>query len=289
MRIKQLLFIILLTITSYAFAGQERGGGNTINGQLIETYVVNPKKALPDFQESMYTFIASLRSEFPNLALNLEITIRERTWYLVPVSLDKLPSELTGLQFLSQQTAYQNGQEIFFSSNQLKKMTKENRNLLYQHEILMAAFQLTSTQTRALMNVIIQNPHDYKFLLRDQISLATNGRYFYYTALEKNTLNEMVAYLNKFVFYICNRSSNTWDKADMLTDLITNERNAYRQNFNDKFIDLMRAESLQGSSVEILLNKLMDDVNASQGWSKGKERFTMDYTFSYCADKMSLR
>lgn len=139
-----LIFIATLTSPLYAMASGSsvRGGGNTVNHLLVEDYVIYPAdlshfdevdKYLKVFGARVPEFEKKMRA----IAYPAENDLGAVQWYYIPQKIQELPSSVTGLDFSTDQTAFQQDAEIFVSEADLRKLSREVQGRLYLHEILM--------------------------------------------------------------------------------------------------------------------------------------------------------
>ena len=233
MKINIFLILLLSLISASVNAGQDRSGGNTINGKLIEEYLVNPYISLPDFEKDMDTFIDQFK-ELPEVFRKFQTTIEEKNWYIVPVTLNELPFLDTGLNFPSNQLAYQNSSEIFFDENLLNTIAPRSRTLFYKHEVLMATFTLDSINTRNIMAFFVKNPNfniiSFRTMLRNY-HVTT-----YLTNAETEVMQSIAATVSEDVRDICKSNISDNDKIDSIGKIykiISNEANDKKLWYKD--------------------------------------------------------
>lgn len=135
--------LFFLALPSHADDGGETGGGNSVNGQMIEQYlVVDPYKSLPEFKSSVDALIVYLEKRLPMFAELTRKTVVNWNWYVIPRKIRLLPEHVTGLRFESNQCAYQNKAEIFIDGDCLRSLTlPDAKGTLYRHELWMATFR----------------------------------------------------------------------------------------------------------------------------------------------------
>jgi hypothetical protein len=73
------------------------GGSNTILGKPVEDYIINVQ-SLPEYKEILQTVFDRLDYVLPSLSRTLRAALHtQRTWYLVPIELKKLPNTVIGI------------------------------------------------------------------------------------------------------------------------------------------------------------------------------------------------
>lgn len=149
---KIVLTNLLIAMPIFAFAGGAGpGGGNSLNGKLIEKYK-RPRAELPYFSE----FFNALDKIDPNLSREcrdtkvqwqsfhqtLEVEFQYSpvlTWYFIPEHLRPLPENVTGIPADSDQDARQNNNgEVWVDSLMYTPDTPKEKYVdLYVHEFVM--------------------------------------------------------------------------------------------------------------------------------------------------------
>lgn len=116
------------------------GGGNGINQRPLESYSVNIT-TLPEFKEFIAPIIESMALKHPRFAADMAHIAINRTWFLIPVELNKLPAHVIGVGFADQelqQLAIQNLSSVWINSSLFEKYpSSKDRGLLILHEIIM--------------------------------------------------------------------------------------------------------------------------------------------------------
>jgi hypothetical protein len=118
--------------------GIDSGGGNGFKGKPLESYKISLSD-LPGYNQVIER-IRKLEPAFPMLAGELYHIAKERSWYVIPGSLDVLPSERIGIAFQSEQMALQNLNEIWMDGLLLQKMEVKDEAGLILHEMVMGLF-----------------------------------------------------------------------------------------------------------------------------------------------------
>ncbi len=116
------------------------GGGNGVNQRPLESYSVNIT-TLPEFKEFIAPIIETLALKHQRFAADMAHIAINRTWFLIPVELNKLPANVIGVGFADQelqQLAIQNLSSVWINSNLFEKYpSAKDRALLILHEIVM--------------------------------------------------------------------------------------------------------------------------------------------------------
>lgn len=125
--------------------GADVGGGNAIQGRMIEEYVIR----LPDileYQESIFPIINLLKIHFPDLAADFLHIVESRKWYSVPVDLKTLDALKIGIPFgfATEQAALHMPEKIFIDKRIWDTMTSSSRSYLLLHEIVMGVKWLSN-------------------------------------------------------------------------------------------------------------------------------------------------
>lgn len=152
------LVFILLASLAYAKTGSEGvGGGDTINGDLIEIYGGHTTNELPGFDSA----IKKIREFLPFIADTIAIEMNEKNIYLIPSGFNQLATTINDLNFNTELPCYQTVQELFCDINRLNKMTAEQQKNLFIHEAMverMLVFGRTISDVRISVSTII-NPN----------------------------------------------------------------------------------------------------------------------------------
>lgn len=129
--------------------GSDRGGGNTINGRPIESYVIDPTTVLAykNFIQPVLEKIKSeasaendsnLRRQALTLQQMLKSTLTQKLWYFVPGPLSHVDNSLLQAAIKTEQGALQSHDRVWVDSNIWSKMaSEEDRARLLLHEMVM--------------------------------------------------------------------------------------------------------------------------------------------------------
>lgn len=114
----------------------DSGGGNAIDGRPIDSYAFDPflREEIKDSIVPLINELSKVNIKFAAAMLNL---LREKTWFLVPVELDKIPAKNIGVSFPNDQMALQTRREIYIDSRQFNPADISDRTTLMMHELLM--------------------------------------------------------------------------------------------------------------------------------------------------------
>lgn len=122
------------------------GGGNSINGRMIESYIIAPEE-LPVVKQKLSAIIKmafSSDDEEDNQVLqDGNMIFKFKTWYLVPMSLKHIQKKALGIEFAEGQTeqvAIQTKSEVWINSLLFDKMTEEEQAKLILHEAVMTYY-----------------------------------------------------------------------------------------------------------------------------------------------------
>ena len=115
--------------------GVAGGGGNTLNGELIETYGGHSAHELPGYDAA----VKKLKALVPLFAKTQAAELEAKTIYLIPKGFDQLPKILTLLNFTTELPCYQTRQEMFCDEKRLKSMKSKQQKNLFVHELVMNA------------------------------------------------------------------------------------------------------------------------------------------------------
>lgn len=105
-----LILTVLLTIScsseNVQTGGTDIGGSNSILGKPIESYAVNVSQ-LPEYKDYLHYIFAELDIVLPSLSRTLRNALAvSRTWYIVPIELQKLPNSKIGIPSSTATTQY---------------------------------------------------------------------------------------------------------------------------------------------------------------------------------------
>jgi hypothetical protein len=114
----------------------DSGGGNSVGGRPIDSYAFDPfgRDEIKDTIVPMITQLAKTHLKFAGALYNI---LREKTWYLVPVELNKLSAKEIGVSFPNDQMALQTRREVYIASKLFNPAAEEDRATLIVHELLM--------------------------------------------------------------------------------------------------------------------------------------------------------
>jgi hypothetical protein len=248
------LFISMSSLSAFAGPGAS-GGGNTVKGHPIEDYLVDPYADLPDFKNTIDSFLRQLGAALPQLATEIEQTIDNRDWYLIPAKLDALPSSITGLNFESDQPFYQTKTEIFVDRNQLTSMDPAPRQTLYKHEVLMANFQATSEQTREIMAYLKKHPKIDAVSFRSMLYYLFQDRGpmsqpFYWTKTELDVASSVVPLIQARLIAICKSNMSDKDKTTHLWNILADDN--FQAEVPNAAAQILAALAAEGGSPSLV-------------------------------------
>lgn len=115
------------------------GGGAGLEGKPLESYRTDIQTHA-EYQKFIQPVINNLAKYFPRLATELLHVVKERTWYLIPGNIKKVPAVTMGVHDFTdyEQLAIQNMYEIYMDARPFKdKMNPEDRANLFLHEMVM--------------------------------------------------------------------------------------------------------------------------------------------------------
>ncbi|MBX2987560.1 MAG: hypothetical protein KF802_06655 [Bdellovibrionaceae bacterium] len=112
------------------------GGGNGVNNRPLESFMVDIRKD-EAFKRFVLPLILKMADLYPRLSSDIYHIARERRWFVLPVALDRLPSQRLGTAFATDQMAVQTLGEIWIDQRLYEKMEIEDRGMLILHELLM--------------------------------------------------------------------------------------------------------------------------------------------------------
>ena len=131
----------------------------------------------------------------------------------------ELPENITGLKFSTSQTAYQLDGEIFIDEESYQGLkTQENKNTLYEHEVLMAFFSNDPTKIRRILIFMRKNPEFTSAELRTLIedNLQIKDKLYYVDRNTYEQLHEYYSLFNREALAICDSSKSNEDKEKLL-------------------------------------------------------------------------
>jgi hypothetical protein len=158
------------------------GGGNSINGHLIEEYVVGVDQ-IPGYADAE-KYLQKVKGMFPGqgsgvadfrqgLGDLLEQKMKEKTWYLIPANNRQISASVTGLSFPSDQTAAQVNGEIFISQPSFNQLAPASQGILILHETVMAT--LIDLNSASAKSVDLELIHKYTRNVVENILTQTDA------------------------------------------------------------------------------------------------------------------
>ncbi len=117
------------------------GGGNGVNGRPLESFAKRIAE-IPAFSPHVLPIIQKINEIHPRFASDMIHIATNRTWYLIPVELNKLPSQVVGISISDkdlQQLALQTLSHVWINSRFFENFPggDEDRARLLLHEIIM--------------------------------------------------------------------------------------------------------------------------------------------------------
>lgn len=127
--------------------GMDSGGAGGLKGVPLESYQVDFRNAFGEiYTEILLPLLNTVEIEFKPLAADLLHIILHRTWYLVPVDLNKIPASSMGIPLDNQvmdQLAVQTRNEIWINKIEFDKMASEHQIRLLLHELILGIRLMT--------------------------------------------------------------------------------------------------------------------------------------------------
>lgn len=122
------------------------GGGNLINGRMIESYIINPED-LPAAQKYVLPILEKI---YPDKKAESEKQVKGhylklKTWYLGDFSLENIPKKILGVEMAKNQVdqvAYQTEDAIWIDARLFNQMSEQEQAYLIMHEFNMATYLL---------------------------------------------------------------------------------------------------------------------------------------------------
>ncbi len=114
----------------------DTGGGNGVKGRPLDSYIVNILER-PEVASIILALIDKVSVIHSGFAGAMYHILTARTWYLVPVSLDRIPSANIGVHFQTQQMALHKLKAIWIDQTLFEPMPELDRVTLLVHEIVM--------------------------------------------------------------------------------------------------------------------------------------------------------
>ncbi len=182
------LSVLFLQIISFqTHGGQDRGGGNTLGGKMIESYIKNPKSLYDG--TLLDQRLKLLKEKNIDLYSILEKGLRVPLWYFIPGNLKELSETVTGIPFSSEQTAIQSisTNEIWVDQTSydsldldLNSKSSIEKQKLLAHEALIGGlnsiyFSVDSNLDRMLLDK--KSMPEFKKLVRGTIHLLFNPEF----------------------------------------------------------------------------------------------------------------
>lgn len=124
--------------TTGSAGGGDLGGGNTLEGKLIEDYRVMISEDSA-YREYIKPIVLLLKDQFPELAADFLHITEARRWYIVPADLNSLDSLKIGIPFemKTQQVALHTPEVIYIDKRIWDTLELYQKGLLITHEIVM--------------------------------------------------------------------------------------------------------------------------------------------------------
>jgi len=138
---KLTIFVSLLLGTLHALAGRDGGGGNTLNGKPIESYVGDVTK-YASYKKMIVPLLEKIDRKVPNFSGEMKRTITDKIWYFVPVRLNRLPNKITGIQFPSDQTIVQTEKAVWVDKVRFDALVEREQGILELHELVMGSVMI---------------------------------------------------------------------------------------------------------------------------------------------------
>ena len=167
MSLRQILLISLSTLMPVlSMAGVSDGaGGLSIEGKVIESYIVTPKKPMPDF-DKLDPLIKSLGNKVPSFGrlLNKVVhpdrnDVKAPTWFYLP---GKNPCALiqAKTKIVATKFGCQMGSEIYISQANLPKNAIERRDAYFHEALLMVSQNHSEEHVHKIIAFLKRNDYD---------------------------------------------------------------------------------------------------------------------------------
>lgn len=114
----------------------DSGGGNTFNGKTLESYAINIRE-LPVFKDRVSPLLESRGLLSLSLKNVFNKIIDQKTWYMIPSELKKLPSEKIASAVGTDQAALQDLKQVWLNQIIFNDMPTQDQSILIIHELLM--------------------------------------------------------------------------------------------------------------------------------------------------------
>lgn len=125
---------------SFRDGNSNGGGGNSLDGKMIESFIKDPVFEVPSYQNVVAPLFELLKIKSPCLAKVYQTNINKLTWYFIPARLKGLTESITGIPFLSDQIAVPNMSlhEIWIDLDLFEALDSEvERAKLLVHEAIL--------------------------------------------------------------------------------------------------------------------------------------------------------
>lgn len=117
--------------------GMNSGGGNSLNNRPIEAFRKNFKE-IRGFKEFVLPLLGKINEKIPGSFVdNLMYEAERQIWFYVPVILDLIPRELSGIPIHTSQSAINTKKIVWVSSTSHDVKKTEDAGILILHEIVM--------------------------------------------------------------------------------------------------------------------------------------------------------
>jgi hypothetical protein len=127
----------------------DTGGGNGLNGKMLETYQVDPR-TLPAYRKYVSQIFDKYDKEYAESPWGkheqmklFDAIVQMRTWYIVPKKLETIGKEVLGVLFFKDSTdqlAIQTDMEIYIDKSYFDNMSDSEQADLIEHEVVMTAY-----------------------------------------------------------------------------------------------------------------------------------------------------
>lgn len=130
--------------------GIDSGGGNGIDGRLLESFIQDPQADLGPTSTWVKSLLDRINKIYPPLAADFAHILHDRDWYFLPVKLKCLKAASIDVYVNDvdlDQFALQNSKEIYFDDSLFKQATEDNRERVVLHEMVMGVMIMQFTDT----------------------------------------------------------------------------------------------------------------------------------------------
>lgn len=121
----------------------DSGGGTGVEGKIFESYIVDPT-ALPAYKQYIQPLLKNIKSHTQE-SFEFDRLFKIKTWYIAPVTLNKVAKDSLGLEFIAsdtQQIARQSMKEVWINKHIFDEMTSKDQADLLLHEMIMSLYFL---------------------------------------------------------------------------------------------------------------------------------------------------